>query len=107
MPPTIAAFKQHVMRVNYVAHLWNRSTKNITTLNPIEYGWSLDSAGNYQAVMTNENPAPISIIELIKCGCKKGCLGRCTRSVRKKSDRRLNFPPNGTGTRSMGGGVNS
>jgi hypothetical protein len=78
LPPTLGAFKQHVMRANYVAHLWSRSTKNITTLNPIEYGWSLDSAGNYKAIMTTENPAPIAIIELIKCGCKKGCVGRCS-----------------------------
>ena len=37
-----------------------------------ESGWRLDQ-GVYTPLMNLAPPAPLAVIELIKCGCKTGC----------------------------------
>ena len=38
---------------------------------PTEFGWKKEGL-EYKAIITNLNPAPDSIIELVKCGCMAG-----------------------------------
>ena len=43
-------------------------------LNPTEYGWEYDTSNDsYEAVMTDQLPAPKNIVELCICKCKTGC----------------------------------
>jgi hypothetical protein len=74
LPPTRGAFINHVKRAHYCTHLWKNSI--IATpelLDPVHYGWILVEKV-YIPIMTDKPAAPKAILELVKCGCKKGCI---------------------------------
>ena len=49
------------------------------SLHPIdEFGWNIDESGFYNPVRCKIPPAPESITNLIKCGCKTGCSKNCS-----------------------------
>jgi hypothetical protein len=73
LPPTRAALLPHIQRANYVA----MRDKSYHTTNPAlppleENGWKIENAA-YIPVRCLSPPAPLAVIELIKCGCKTGC----------------------------------
>lgn len=71
LPPTSAALKQHSYRVFHQIQSW--LGKN---MQPTQWGWK--KMGNILSpVFTTEAPAPISILKVISCNCKKGCGKRC------------------------------
>jgi hypothetical protein len=39
---------------------------------PIDYGWKL-YIGQYKHIIKTNQPAITAILELTKCGCKRGC----------------------------------
>ena len=43
------------------------------TLPPTEYGWTMDSAGKFTPIMTNDPIAPPELLKLTACNCKKQC----------------------------------
>lgn len=46
--------------------------------NPQIMAGKLDGDDNhFYPIMTTESPAPKAVIELVKCGCKKNCSGKC------------------------------
>ena len=80
LSPTRASLLPHTHRANYVT-MWDKSyQKNCPELPPIEEnGWNLEDGG-YVPVRCLALPAPRAVLELIKCGCKAGCKGRCSCS---------------------------
>ena len=74
LPPTAAASKFHSLRVYYQIQEW----KGCSDLDPEEYGWKV-SDDLLLPVMTDKEPAPKEILEIIHCNCKTGCnTKRCT-----------------------------
>lgn len=80
LPPTTGSLKLHILRAHYIAMVWRRASESHPSLpSPVEYGWQLLSDGNtYVPVRCLNPPAPDALMTLLKCGCKKGCIGRCT-----------------------------
>ena len=78
LPPTRAALLPHILRVNYIT-MPDKSYKTFCLeLPPIERNWWYSVDGQYVPVRCLALPAPQAVIELIKCGCKAGCKGRCS-----------------------------
>lgn len=75
LPPTTAAFLENVKRAHFQASIWRSVTKpELTTLDPVEYGWSKDEANKSLvpvAVPEGIAYAPEYILKLVKCGCTK------------------------------------
>ena len=77
LPPTQAALVQHIKRARYQANFWNRALfLNPSLPSPKDWGWQKDDMG-WQPLWTTLPEASESCHELIHCGCKKGCRGRC------------------------------
>ena len=76
LPPTSAAFRQHVYRAHYTAMVWHRNTVHQQNLPaPDDYGWKKE--GDIY-VLTMNSPAPQAVINLVRCNCKKGCEKKCS-----------------------------
>ena len=86
LPPTKSTLEQKILRAHYTALTWKSSHISSPILpNPEEYGWKWnDSNKTYDPVMTNNPPAPETIIELSMCQCKTGCSNQRCRC--KKND---------------------
>ena len=80
LPPTTGSLKLHVQRAQYMAMVWRKAAESHPSLpSPVGYGWQLLSDENtYVPVRCLNPPAPEALIKLLKCGCKKGCMERCT-----------------------------
>src|SRR6218665_53616 len=78
LPPTFDSFLQHVKRTIYQAvHCWgNCLNKQPHFPDPIEWGWTTAGESWVPQWMTLPEVSR-SCSELIHCGCKKGCTGRC------------------------------
>ena len=46
---------------------------------PSEWGWKKKVEGGWELSWTTLPEATLACRELIRCGCKKGCRGRCKR----------------------------
>ena len=78
IPPTRAALEQHVKRACFQAgHVWSQSLVAQPVLpSPSEWGW--EKEGDYwKPHLTDLKEAKDTCYELIQCGCKRGCKGRC------------------------------
>ena len=77
IPPTYAALKEHVKRASYQAYCWNQAlVPNSDIPNPADWGWKKYSS-EWWPFWTTLSEASDNCYELIHCGCKKGCRGRC------------------------------
>jgi hypothetical protein len=73
LPPTVDALKPHIQRANYISMVYKSYKDVFPTLPPItDNGWS-KTDGTYIPVTCLEMPAPIAVLELVKCGCKGSC----------------------------------
>ena len=79
IPPTIGALTQGVKRAWYASKVMGQSDVFIQILpNPDIAGWRLDNE-NFEPITSEESIAPDSVIELVSCGCKRGCKSsRCS-----------------------------
>ena len=78
LPPTRATLMPHILRTNFVAMRDKRYTTPHPCLLPIEEnGWML-AGDEYVPVPCLYKPAPVAVLELIKCSCKTSCKGRCS-----------------------------
>lgn len=79
LPPTSAAFSQHVKRAVYQACLcWAHClTKTIPIHDPGHWGWHSDGT-RWSPFWSTLPEVSESSRELVKCFCKKGCTARCT-----------------------------
>ena len=79
IPPTIGALTQGVKRAWYASKVMGQSDVLIQILSdPDIAGWRLDNE-NFEPITSEESIAPDSVIELVSCGCKRGCKSsRCS-----------------------------
>ena len=74
LPPTLGALDEHIKRVRLQSRIWNQATAMLQQpFDPLEYGYYKDTYGNILPVTTHALPAPMAIIELVRCQCKKDC----------------------------------
>ena len=74
LPPSKGAYIPHLMRANYVSMRDKSYTDYCPQLPPIHIsGWE-DKGDHYTPVQSLLLPAPKSVIQLIQCGCKVGCI---------------------------------
>ncbi|KAG0720495.1 hypothetical protein GWK47_048390 [Chionoecetes opilio] len=77
IPPTQAALQQHIKRASLQGNCWNQTlVLNPELPIPSDWGWTKEASG-LQPLWTTLPEASKSCHELIHCGCKKGCTGRC------------------------------
>ena len=82
LPQTRAALLPHIIRAKYVTMQDKSYLTDCPELPSIEEnGWNLLESGCYIPLKCLALPAPKVILELIKCGCKAGCIGRCSCSI--------------------------
>jgi hypothetical protein len=83
IPPTRDALVQHAKRVAYQAgHVWGQTLIAVPRLpSPVDWGWRIDGSNVYPLWMTLPE-ADKCCRELIRCGCKSGCINRRCKCVR-------------------------
>ena len=73
LPPTSAAAAYHSQRVNFQIQQWTG-----IQLMPEDWGWKL-TVGKLQPDRTDLPPAHASLLEMVRCNCRKDCsMQRCT-----------------------------
>ncbi len=79
LPPTKAALIWDIKRATYQAgHCWAQMMIAAPELpSPSEWGWRRKAEGGWEVCWTTLPEATQACRELIRCGCKKGCRGRC------------------------------
>ncbi|XP_071853660.1 uncharacterized protein [Apostichopus japonicus] len=77
IPPTRAALLQHTKRAVYQGgHCWGKALEVCMEMpSPDKWGWT--DPPNWRPMWTSLPEANKSSRELIRCGCTKGCRGRC------------------------------
>ena len=77
LPPTKDALKQHLLRVNYQATIWQMAMcPLIKALSPHGSGWIVQD--NRLEIKWMENPtAPASVFQTVHCKCQKSSLPKC------------------------------
>lgn len=78
LPPTGAALVQHIKQATYQAgHCWSQMDIVVPELpSPQDWGWIKQEVG-WATFWTDIPEATKVCRELLRCGCKKGCTGRC------------------------------
>ncbi|CAG2187553.1 unnamed protein product [Mytilus edulis] len=79
IPPTEAALLEHSKRACYMAsQCWDRCLEPSPSFtDPGEWGWERNKSKMWVPFWTSLQEASACCNELIKCGCKNGCRGRC------------------------------
>ena len=79
LPPTRAALYQHVKRASFQAgYIWGQALiANPSLPSPGDWGWKKDADGKWTPSWTTLSEASKQCRELIKCNCKKRCVGHC------------------------------
>ena len=79
IPPTKAALQQHIRRAVYqAAYCWGQMLVCAPKLpSPNEWGWHQSNTGSWEPMWTTLPEATDACRELLRCGCKKGCVGHC------------------------------
>ncbi|MES9884227.1 MAG: TCR domain-containing protein [Sedimenticola sp.] len=79
LPPTRGTMEPHIQRANFMCMRDKSYTFSKPQLPPlVEHGWESNSHGKLVPIKCKNMPAPASILELIKCGCKHVCKGNCS-----------------------------
>jgi len=80
LPPTTGSLQLHIRRAHYIVMIWRRATESHPSLpSPAACGWELlAEEGIYTPIQMCQSPAPEAVINLVKCGCKKGCTRWCS-----------------------------
>ena len=80
LPPTVGSLMPHIQRAHYITMIWKKADESQRILpSPSDYGWNKDDVTHsFVAVRCSQPPAPKAVLELVKCGCKKGCSGSCS-----------------------------
>ena len=72
-----AALEQMIKRANYVALVWKECGSPCPDIPPpTSHGWIQDD-NRLQAVAITLPPAPMAVLELIKCCCRGSCIKLC------------------------------
>lgn len=57
------------MRVYYQIQEWKGNEEN---MDPTDWGWEVVN-GSMKPIRTDKTPAPASLLNIVRCTCKKGC----------------------------------
>ena len=78
IPPTRAALLQHAKRAVFQGgYIWSQTlVKNPVLPSPADWGWQRDGS-SWVPYWTTLPQAKDTCYELIRCGCKTACRGRC------------------------------
>ena len=84
LPPTQNTLKPHIQRVNFICRR-DKSYKDPRPIlpHPKDNGWEQKSDGKLAPVRCLNKPAPLAVMELVKCGCKGSCQGKTNCSCHK------------------------
>ena len=79
LPPMQAALIQHTKRAAYQAgHCWGQVIVAAPELpSPGDWGWKKEDTGGWEVNWTTLLEVAKACHELLRCGCKKGCRGKC------------------------------
>ena len=79
LPPTQAALIEHTKRAAYQAgHCWAHVIVAVPELPSLEdWGRKRKEAGGWEVNWTTLPEAAKACCELLRCRCKKGCIGQC------------------------------
>jgi hypothetical protein len=79
IPPTYDALEQHMKRSLFQGgYVWGQVLVPQPVLpSPTSWGWRHTEDGSYEPLWTTLPEASKSCLELVSCGCKKGCRNRC------------------------------
>lgn len=82
IPPTQAALTQHVRRAVYQGgHIWGQALiARPEVPDPSSWGWSKEQSSTcttWSPLWSTLAPASATCMELLCCGCTKGCRGQC------------------------------
>ena len=75
LPPTRATLMPHILHTNVVAMMDKSYTIPDPCLLPLEKNGRILAGDGYVPVPYLYKPAPVAVLELIKCGCKTSCKG--------------------------------
>ena len=78
LPPTPGVLLPHITRVNHISMRDKSYTQRSPELPPAEENGFKVIGDTYMPVINLNLPAPKAVIELVKCGCIKGCANRCS-----------------------------
>ena len=67
LPPTTASATQHIFRAYLQYHNW--VSLDTASLDPLDYGWEVNSKGEYQPIPSKAAIAPQGLLNLICCNC--------------------------------------
>ena len=68
----------HILHTNFVAMTDNSYTTPHRCLLPLEENGRMLAGYEYVPVRFFYKPAPVAVLELIKCGCNTSCKGHCS-----------------------------
>ncbi len=84
LPPTLGTLKPHIQRANFISARDKSYREPMPQLPPLEEnGWESGIDGKLSAVKCLNAPAPLAVLELVKCGCKGSCHGKRNCSCQK------------------------
>ena len=68
LPPTKDAFGFHLSRAFFQLSIWSSACTDATAnnLDPLHHGWQMEN-GILTGIMTEQNIAPIEVMELVAC----------------------------------------
>ena len=89
LPPIHATIIPHIVRANCIALRDKSYTSNCPVLPPMDKNGWLGQGTVYKPVKCPDNPAPKTVNELTKCGCKSRCVTSSCKCCRYK----LSCPP--------------
>ena len=74
IPLTTGSLTMHMQRAHYVAMIWRKAEESHPRLHsPVDCGWEFDTTRHpYAPVRCLNPPAPAAVMNLVKCGCKRG-----------------------------------
>ena len=80
LPPTTGSLTLHIRRAYYIAMIWRKAGESHPRLpSPVDCGWEFDTTRHHYAPVRCLNPpAPAAVMNLVKCGCKRGCKRTCS-----------------------------
>ncbi len=74
LPPTLGALEEHINYVRLQSRVWCQATvMQQQPLDPLQFGYYMDTDGQLLPLTTKVLPAPQAIIELVRCQCRTNC----------------------------------
>jgi hypothetical protein len=81
LPPTHGAWLEHIRRAHVQANVWSQDlVVDPVILDPVQLGWQMQD-GRLLPVLIKEAPAPVAVMQLVRCNCaskSNTCSRRCS-----------------------------